>query len=150
VLIPSPRPIAPLSGGFVPLRRPTFEWAALPGLTGAEVEICHDRACTNVVQVFHVDGATRGRPESDLPAGILFWRLRGRMAGRTGTALGPTWQVHVGDRDTGVDAAWLHSTDLDGDGKADYAVGSRRPALDVSWHLYVYQSSAGTKVVSEA
>ncbi|MDP3277589.1 MAG: hypothetical protein Q8Q09_20550 [Deltaproteobacteria bacterium] len=76
-----PRPIAPISLGDVSLRTPTLRWVLLGGSTGAQVELCRDRACTRVIETLRAVG-TSARPTAALPAsagGVLAIARDGRQ-----------------------------------------------------------------------
>jgi hypothetical protein len=133
----TPRPIAPLSTAIVTSRRPLLRWALASGTDGAAVEICRDRACTVVVTSFLVSG-DRGAPTVELPAGVLFWRLRGRTSGVTDARYSPTWQFTVGARSAPVNASSGTVPDFNGDGFADVVVGT----IFVN-RVYVYLGSPG-------
>ena len=121
--VPAPRQLSPLSTATVTARRPTLRWALPAGADGAHVEIFGDRACTMPITSFSATG-TSGAPVADLPAGVVFWRLRGRAGGSVGTAAGTTWQFTVGARTAAVNASWGTTLDMNGDGYADLVVGA--------------------------
>lgn len=125
----APRPVAPISTATVTSRRPTFRWQLSPRTDGAEIEICADRACTTVLERLGAVGSS-ARPESDLPSGVIFWRVYGRDGTNVGTEPSPTWQAYVGSRSAPVDASWGSTLDINGDGIADLAVGAPRASSD--------------------
>jgi len=137
----TPRPMAPLSTAIVSSRRPTLRWSLASGMDGAAVEICRDRACTSVLTTFSASG-TRGAPAMDLPAGVLFWRLRGQASGVTDTHYSSTWQFTVGARTAPVNTSSGTVADFNGDGYADLVVGAPG-ALSNTGRAYVYLGSAG-------
>jgi hypothetical protein len=110
-----PRPIAPLSTATVTSQRPTLHWALAADTDGAQVEICHDRACAQVVATFTASG-TSGAPASALARGVYFWRLRGTAQGA---------ELFVGAWSAPVDSSWGTVPDVDGDGFADVVIGSQ-------------------------
>lgn len=119
-----PRPLAPVSTGFVTTPQPTFRWALPAGVDGAAVEICKDRACTMVVQSFSVD-SDHGTPPTALPSQVLFWRLHPRAGGVTLGGTSPTWQFTVGTpTGAAVSTSYGNTLDLDGDGRAELAIGA--------------------------
>ncbi len=122
----APRPVAPLSLGDVTQRRPTLRWVLPAGFDGAAVELCHDRACTRVIETLAVSG-TSARPGADLPArSVVFWRLRGRSGTTTDTVYSPTWLFHVPaiNARTSVDTSNHSHLDVNGDGFDDLVVGA--------------------------
>jgi hypothetical protein len=134
--LPAPRPTAPLSSATVTSQRPTLRWALGPGIDGAEITLCRDRAltidCRNEIAT-----GDRARPASALSPGWWFWQLRGVRSGSTGTITGPVWQLWVGVRDAPIDTSWGTSSDFNGDGYADVVVGAP-VAAGGDGRLYVY------------
>ncbi len=135
-----PRQIAPLSTATVTSRRPTLRWALAAGTDGARVDICRDRACTVPIVTFDVRGSTAA-PAADLPGGVVFWRLHGRVGTSTGLATGPVWQFWVGARSAAVNTSWGTTVDINGDGYADVVVGANG-ARSYTGAVYVYVGSA--------
>lgn len=118
-----PRPLFPSVTSTVTTRRPTLRWTAPAGVTGAQVELCRDRACNTVIERIDADG-TNVRPSSDLPANrVVFWRLRGKVDVTTGARLSPTWQFRTGVLSAAVDTAHGVEADFNGDGFSDLAIG---------------------------
>jgi hypothetical protein len=116
VLVPPPRALAPLSTATVSSRRPTLRWNLVGETTGAHVEICRDRACSNLIERFDATGSS-GRPTENLPAGVVFWRLRGRAGAVTGETTSQTWQFTVGARSAStIDTSHGTTVDVNGDG----------------------------------
>jgi hypothetical protein len=133
-----PRPIAPLSTSRVTSHRPTFHWALAGNDDGAAVDICRDRACTDVATTFSSIG-TSGAPTTDLAPGVYFWRLRGTEGPLTGATTSAVWELTVPVRDTRVNTSWGTTLDINGDGLADVAAGGT--ALN-SGAAQVYLASA--------
>jgi hypothetical protein len=133
-----PRPIAPLSTATVTSRRPTLRWALTAGTDGAQVEICSDRPCATVLATLDVVG-TSVVPPSDLPVGVVFWRLRSRTGATLSAAVGPAWQFTVGARTAPIDTSWGATLDVNGDGYADLVVGA---AGGTTGRAYVYLGGA--------
>ncbi len=128
----APRPIAPLSTSRVTSRRPTLHWAFPSGLTDATVDLCRDRGCTEPIgPPTHVTG-TSYAPTSDLPSGVVYWRLHPATL-RTITSA--TWEFTVGVRSAPVDTSWGTTLDVNGDGYPDLAVSGPSNA-------YVYLGGA--------
>lgn len=133
----APRPIAPLSTSTVTSRRPTLRWELAPRSDGARVELCEDRACSSVLQTIDAPG-TSARPPTDLPPGVVFWRLFSLAAGVPSATASPTWQMIVGVRSASeADTSWGTTLDLDGDGFTDLVVGARSAASGAG-AAYVY------------
>jgi hypothetical protein len=130
----APRPLAPISLGDVTQRRPTLRWALPPGIDGAVVELCRDRACMSVIETLRVAGES-ARPAADLPArSTVFWRMRGRAGSVERSGASPTWIFHVPatSASTTVDTSFNPHFDMNGDGFDDVVVGAReaRPGVD--------------------
>src|SRR5262249_23053311 len=60
--ITPPRPVAPLSTATATSHAPVFRWALPPGVDGAMVEICSDRACAHPVTAFPATGSSGAPP----------------------------------------------------------------------------------------
>jgi hypothetical protein len=112
------RPLAPLSTSTVTSHRPVLRWAPAPAADGTRVELCSDRACTHVIQTIDAAGST-AQPAQSLTAGVVFWRLKSRLAGVTATAASATWQFTVGGEDAPGSTSWGSQPDIDGDGFGD-------------------------------
>ena len=148
-----PRLIAPLSTATVTSRRPMLRWALAAGTDGALVEICRDRACTNLVTAFDAHGSA-GAPATNLPSGVLFWRGHGRSAGAAGLQTSPVWQFTVGRRTAAVNASWGTTLDVNGDGYADVLVGDDQTKgsnnVMEAGRAYVFMGSASGLATSPA
>jgi hypothetical protein len=132
----TPRPIAPLSTATVTSRRPTLRWELGDSIDGARVQLCADRACASVIETIDATG-TSAQPTSDLPVGVVFWRLFGRAGTDVGAEPSPTWQFYVGARSAPVDTSWGTILDVNGDGFADLAVGAHAYS-SFTGRVYVY------------
>jgi hypothetical protein len=132
--------VAPLSTSTVTSQRPTLRWALADATDGARVEICKDRACTQVLEAADTAG-TSFTPSEALPPGVVFWRLSGLRQGREVTGPGPTWEFFVGRRSAAVDTSWGTVPDFDGDGFADVVVGATD--FSNSGHVLVYRGGTG-------
>jgi hypothetical protein len=116
--IAPPRLVFPMSPMRVTSRRPTLQWRLPPGVTGARVELCRDRCCTQRITTFEATG-DRGRSAQELPPGIVFWRARGMQGERLGRETSFTWEFGVRRRDAPRDTAWGTIQDVNGDGYDD-------------------------------
>ncbi|MBZ0118712.1 MAG: VCBS repeat-containing protein, partial [Sandaracinaceae bacterium] len=125
---PPPRLVAPLSTSRVTRGDATFRWELAPGTTGAEVEVCADRACTSVVATFSVTGSS-GAPATPLAPGNYYWRARGRCEALTGTGTSPIWQVSVARGARGAHTTWTYAYDVNGDFRADAIIRERSSSL---------------------
>jgi hypothetical protein len=125
-----PRPISPLSTSTSTSRRPTLTWELPLGTDGAHVEICADRACTSLaIAAFDAPG-TSITLASDLPIGVVWFRLFGRAGTTTGSTPSPTWQMTIGARSAAHDASWGTTLDVNGDGHGDLAASTPRWSAD--------------------
>src|SRR5262245_14684838 len=75
---PAPRLIAPLSMTAVTQQRPTLRWTLPDGVTAPMVDLCRDRACTMPlpITVDMADGGRSAVPQTALPTGWVYWRVR--------------------------------------------------------------------------
>lgn len=78
-LLPAPTASSPANREILAISNPRFRWQPLDGAESYRVEVCRDRECGSVVDVASVTG-TEWRPDPPLPAGDLFWRVRGVSA----------------------------------------------------------------------
>ena len=119
-MLPPPRPLSPLSTTRVTRRRPTLRWQLPGGVTDVTLDLCADRACTTPIGApVHVTGSSYA-PTSDLPTGVVFWRLH---PSTTTSVTSATWELFVGPLTTAIDSASGTVLDVNGDGLADVAVG---------------------------
>lgn len=141
--VAAPRPLAPWSNAYASSHQPEFRWVLPPGVSGAHIEICRDRACATVVDSSDVTG-DRYTPASPLPPGVLFWRLRGILGGTTGSQISPPWPFVALQRANDVKISFGIISDFDNDGFADLVVGDDRansPALG-DGRFYTYHGSS--------
>ncbi len=116
-----PRQIAPLSTATATTRRPTFEWALPVDATSARIEVCPDRDCSpSIGAIASGTGTTSWSPTSDLPTGVVFWRVRSS----NGSTWSPTWELSIGARSAPVASSWGTIPDVDADGVADVLIGA--------------------------
>jgi hypothetical protein len=141
-LLWTPRLIAPLSTAAVITSMPTLHWVLPEGADGARVDLCRDRACTQVIERFDATG-TRGAPGSSLPPGVVFWRAAATQGGVPGTQFSPVWEFTVGHHSAPRDTSWGTTLDVNGDGFADVVVGSTQGA-------YLYLGTASGLSTSPA
>ncbi len=146
VRLDPPRPIAPLPTAFVTSRRPTVRWSLATGTDGAVLELCADLACDRVIERVAAMG-DRARPTRDLPAGPVFWRLRGAAGAREGTVTTAMRWFVVPPRSAAVDTSWGSSLDLNGDGLCDVAVAA--PSYSTATgRAFVYNAGAAAPTVT--
>lgn len=141
--IAPPRPIRPLSGSAYTAVTPIFDWELTSETDGAHLQVCADRACTSVLEDRMVDGSTV-ISNGDYHGRVVFWRIAGRWHGSTSPTFGPVWQLELGRTpmamfSTTRDTSWMTSLDVNGDGRADLAVGA--PGLSVAGHVDIYLGS---------
>jgi hypothetical protein len=122
--VAAPRARSPLSTQTTTTRRPVFRWVLPSGVDGARVEICADRACTNMETSFDAIGAS-GKAPADLAPGLHFYRLRGIAKQTIGNATDTTREFVVPKRSAPRDASWGNFPDFDGDGFADVIATGR-------------------------
>jgi hypothetical protein len=136
IALAAPRPVAPVGVSFLTSRRPTFRWALGGGADGARVEVCRDRACTAIVASFDAPG-DQGSPPDELPAGVVFWRLRGMHGGAAGASTSAAWEAVVPSRSSPRSTAWGAMLDANGDGFGDVVVGDS-DTFAATQHVYVH------------
>lgn len=140
-----PRLIAPSHALGTTSQRPTLQWELPAGVTGARIELCHDRACTRVLGTIDADG-TRVRPPTALPPGVVFWRARPITAAGVGTRMSATWEFVAPRRESGTDTFFGIMKDFNRDGFDDVVISSPRycrSAESCSGAFHVYYGSAG-------
>jgi hypothetical protein len=146
VTIGAPRPTAPLSTALATSQKPTFHWALGSGTTGAQVQICKDRACSSVLQTFTATGAS-GAPATALGKGVYFWRLHGLLGSAVGSAASPVWELRVGAKSAPIDTSWGTIVDPNGDGFADLLVAAKQAGAA---YLYPSTGTAGISTTASA
>jgi hypothetical protein len=117
---PGPRLIAPLSTSVSTSTRPILAWVADSDATQAQaqVDVCRDRGCQDVIVSFLAAGSP-ARPPEPLPAGVVFWRVSSDAVGGRTSAV---WELTIPARDSGRAASWGSVPDFNGDGFGDLAV----------------------------
>lgn len=142
--IPAPRPIEPASTAFTTSPTVRFRWALTPPATGARIEICRDRACTDVRETLDADGETATTlvpPDPGATSRVFYFRLTGRADGVLGTAQSPVWSFSVQGRvAVTTSGTWGTTHDFDGDGLSDILGGSSAAS---AVRLYRGRSPAG-------
>lgn len=88
------------------------------GVTGAHVEVCRDRACTQVEEALDVEG-TSVRPTQELSPRVHFWRAFARIGGQTQTAASFTWEFRAPHQSAPSDLSTGAFVDVNGDGFGD-------------------------------
>jgi hypothetical protein len=128
--IAAPRPVSPVSVSLVASSRPRLRWDlgtnGGSNLTGAIVEMSRTRDFANAKDVkrFVATGGELIVPE-DLELGVWFWRLKGSIAGASGTSPSATWEMVVrGPAAHGSsDSPTRAMVDMNGDGLPDLLIG---------------------------
>ncbi len=146
-LLPA-RPIAPISSSMVSVRRPLFRWELASGSDGVRVDVCRERSCVAPVLSFDATG-TSSLPPSDLPSGVLFWRLRGRVGAVTGLSAGAVWEMTVSQSAATVASAWGSTFDVNADGRSDFVVAaSARSMVAGAAHVHLGSGSGVSMTAS--
>ena len=114
----APRPIAPTSTGKVTSWLPTLQWKLAANTDGAHVWLCHDRACSSIIEEIDAPGASV-KPTKALSPGIVYWKVAGTSGGKRGATTGPVWEFFVGKNNAPHDTSWGTIFDVNGDGYAD-------------------------------
>lgn len=78
-LLPAPTVTAPTRGTRFGFSNPQFAWRPLATAASYTVEVCADPGCAQLVDRAAGLESTEWRPEN-LPAGVLFFRVRGKSA----------------------------------------------------------------------
>jgi FG-GAP repeat/FG-GAP-like repeat len=113
-----PRLIAPLTGYGVSSHKPSFRLELAPGSDGAEIEICRDRECHEVLAKF-AGSSGHIRSSAILPEGRLFYRARSRYHGRSEGPASGAFQFIVRRGAPDVDTAFVAFNDANADGRDD-------------------------------
>jgi hypothetical protein len=112
------------------------------GPAAAQVQVCADRACDQPLQQF-TTSLGMGRPQRNLPAGVVFWRARNPGSNRRGP--GPftaVWELFVPADGSAPNATRGLRYDADADGFVDAAVRDQN-GLTPSDFLDVFRGAAG-------
>ncbi|HEY1697818.1 MAG TPA: hypothetical protein VGG39_36910 [Polyangiaceae bacterium] len=92
--IAPPLPVSPRYGAEVG-SGPTLSWRLPAGTDGARVELCPTSDFSDAT-TRHLDvPGEELRLPAEWPAGVWYWRLRGREQGAVGDRATPTWMVYV-------------------------------------------------------
>jgi hypothetical protein len=136
VTIPTPRLIAPQNTARTTGGRPTLRWSLPAGLSNPQVDVCTKRDCSTMSAVKPTVAASGDRANfaTDLPRGVVFWRVRADSS--AGPVVSATWQFWVTVVGPNTDGAWDHVLDLDGNGIADAASAG-------SNEVFVYSGGGG-------
>ena len=125
---PAPTPVSPLSGAFVGTRLTTLKWKLPNGFSDVYVEVCADRACTSVLYSADVTG-TQKTVTTELPKGIVFWRVTTKDGATKSTLSGPVWEMELGgnaaEHNAPLTTGWGVVPDFNGDGFADVVMQTR-------------------------
>ena len=124
--IPAPHPIEPASSGFTTSTTVRFRWSLTTPADGARLEICGDRACTDIRQTKDVTGTSTTAVITPTPGAsrVFFFRLTGLQGATVGTARSATWSFSVNGLTPSVTGSWGTLHDFDGDGFSDVVGGS--------------------------
>jgi hypothetical protein len=114
-----------------------FKVALGAGSNGVRVDVCRDRACTNVVTTLRATGSSV-TPTADLPTGMLYWRAFGRSGTTDGLAPSVTWQFRVTGENASIKSSWGAEPDFNGDGRPDVAVSAQAAGAG---KVYVYNAN---------
>lgn len=122
----APRPLLPLSGTRFGSSSIAVAWHNNVVVTTAEVQIARDPAFTSVVASVTGGGSGDARSVlSGLPRGTYFWRVRGLCGAGDVSDWSPVWSFWLSGSGSGVSPiGWTR--DLNGDGRADLAIGLPR------------------------
>lgn len=127
----APRLIAPLSTTYTTHRRPTLRWELPSGAVGSHVQVCRDRACSQVETELRLSERS-ARPAEELAPGIHFWRVFGTDAsGADVTPPSFVWEFIAPHRSTPRDDTRGQFLDVNGDGYADLAFAVERDGFAV-------------------
>lgn len=120
---------AALSGSAVGTSEPDLLFEFAKGYTSARLEVCGDRACSQIIRTHMVGGDVSGVATigigQPVPNGIIYWRGSTPVGGSTADVLtSPVWQFAVLARDKIWHQllTWPQFADLEGDGFADLVV----------------------------
>jgi hypothetical protein len=89
-----PRATAPPPGATVDSTQPILRWDLAPGSSGAQVDICLDRACASLVTRFAAVGAS-GAPPAAIAGGTYFWRLHAVAGSAVDPAASAAWELVI-------------------------------------------------------
>ncbi len=141
----APRPLAPLSGTRFGSSSITVAWHNNVIVTTAEVQIARDPAFTSLVASVTGGGSGDARSIlSGLPRGTYFWRVRGLCGVGDVSDWSAAWSFWLSGTGAGTSPiGWTR--DLNGDGRADLAIGVPRiPSTYASGRLVeVHFGTAG-------
>ncbi len=121
-----PRLVGPASLGNVTSRQPTLRWLLPAGVTEARVQLCLDRACSQVQHTADVTGSSMRPPEALRP-GVYFWRAFAKRGAVVSTTASATWQFRVRASSGSADTTLGGMVDVDGDGFGDLVMRAGTP-----------------------
>ncbi|MBO6934973.1 MAG: VCBS repeat-containing protein [Deltaproteobacteria bacterium] len=135
---PAPRPLGPASSAFVTSPNVEIRWALTAPATGARVEICRDRGCTDVLETLDVEGesvTTLVPPDPGLTSRVFHFRLTGLADGVPGSERSPVWAFAVrGAVSVGTTASWGSLPNPNGDRFADVFAAAPTSSAGRGYH----------------
>lgn len=109
------RLLSPMSGSIMTRTLPLVRWETPVGAPMVRLEFCADRACARVLSTVTTRG-TSERPETNLPAGAVFWRVTSLESAPMST---PVWEMVIPTRASPREAIVGCVLDVNGDGLTD-------------------------------
>ncbi len=140
---PAPRSIAPLSTALVTSQTPTFYFAPAANSIGTRVEICADRACTEILSSQDTMASELTVP-NPLDPGTLYWRLRALSDGDESDETSAIWQVRIGHGNAPVSTSFGNLIDPYNDGVPDIITGNCAFGEGGCDHTFFVYNGTGT------
>ena len=114
---------APLSTAMSMSQTPHFKVVYQGDVDGAEIEICKDLACTDILTTFQING-TEGHAPSALEPGVYYWRAKATLNQEAVTGSSVVWQFWIGHGNSDNSASFGSFFDVNLDGYTDAIVGA--------------------------